>query len=109
MRSTEGHFFEIWPSSSSPEPSSSRSVATMTSKVFERSRSRQSPLLVTQSRLYRSLSDRVIARLLAESWSTTSTRMRGSYRGGPVLGSAAHHGFHILAEYTVFCCAHRYW
>ena len=37
------------PSSSSPDPSSRRSVATMTSYVLARSRSRLSPLLLTQS------------------------------------------------------------
>src|SRR5882762_3580438 len=106
MRRTEGHFLATWPSSSSPEPSSSRSVATMTSNVFERSRSRQSPLFVTASTVYRSRSDRAIASLLAESWSTTSTRMRQSYRRGHFGGSAAHHGFHILAAYTVLSRAH---
>src|ERR1700730_11732666 len=97
MRRTDGHFLATWPSSSSPEPSSSRSVATMTSNVLERSRSRQSPLFVTASTVYRSRSDRAIASLLAESWSTTSTRMRESYRRGSPGGSAAHHGFHILS------------
>src|SRR5882724_6552288 len=107
MRRTDGHFLAIWPSSSSPDPSSSRSVATMTSKAFERSRSRQSPLFVTASTVYRSRSDRAIASLLAESWSTTSTRMRESYRRDPLGGSAAHHGFHILAAYTVLPHPHR--
>src|ERR1700724_2589543 len=101
MRRTDGHRLAIVPSSSSPEPSSSRSVATMTSNVFERSKSRQSPLFVTASTVYRSRSDRAIASLLAESWSTTSTRMRESYRHEHLGGSAAGHGFHILAEYTV--------
>src|SRR5882724_8081890 len=107
MRRTDGHRLAIVPSSSSPEPSSSRSVATMTSNVLERSKSRQSPLFVTASTVYRSRSDRAITSLLAESWSTTSTRMRESYRREHFMGSAAGHGFHILAEYTVLLRAHR--
>src|SRR5438270_4178377 len=78
----------------------------MTSNVLERSRSRQAPLFVTASTVYRSRSDRAIASLLAESWSTTSTRMRESYRCERLAGSAADHGFHILGAFTVLSRAH---
>ena len=46
----------------------------------------------------------MIAKLLAESWSTTSTRMRQMLPDASLHGSAADHGFHILAIYTVLAC-----